>query len=141
MRLAITGVAQRNASLGASREAIPNINVSFIRAGAREASALRSLILTRTAQHTTLIVTCQLHLQRWGASPEAISSKHRTSSAHGAPEGATRTAWDGEQASFFDPRLAASGTGIDLQATAFASYVAAGRLESPLHRTPRSSGP
>ena len=42
-------------------------------------------------------------------------------------------AWDGEQAVFADEGLARSGAGIGLQATAFASYVAEGRLESPLH--------
>ncbi|WP_235544299.1 Gfo/Idh/MocA family protein [Phycicoccus sp. Soil803] len=42
-------------------------------------------------------------------------------------------AWDGEQGVFSDERLAQSNGGIGLQATAFASYVAEGRLESPLH--------
>ena len=42
-------------------------------------------------------------------------------------------AWDGHMATFADPELATSGDGISLQATAFASYVRDGRLESPLH--------
>lgn len=41
--------------------------------------------------------------------------------------------WDGERAEFRDERLAGSNAGIGLQATAFASYVAEGRVESPLH--------
>jgi predicted dehydrogenase len=41
--------------------------------------------------------------------------------------------WDGERGVFDDPGLAASGDGIGLQATALASYVRDGRLESPLH--------
>jgi predicted dehydrogenase len=41
--------------------------------------------------------------------------------------------WDGERAEYRNDRLAQSNAGIGLQATAFASYVADGRLESPLH--------
>jgi len=41
--------------------------------------------------------------------------------------------WDGERAEFRDDHLAKSNSGIGLQATAFASYVTEGRLESPLH--------
>lgn len=51
-----------------------------------------------------------------------------------APVTVTRGgAWDGEQAVFSDAKLLQAETGIGLQATAFASYVAEGRLESPLH--------
>jgi predicted dehydrogenase len=42
-------------------------------------------------------------------------------------------AWDGEKAIFADEQLAQSGGGIGLQATALASFVAEGRLESPVH--------
>lgn len=42
-------------------------------------------------------------------------------------------AWDGEKGVYSSDLLAASGDGMGLQATAFASYVAEGRLESPLH--------
>ena len=41
--------------------------------------------------------------------------------------------WDGERAEYRNDRLAQSNAGIGLQATAFASYVADGLLESPLH--------
>lgn len=41
--------------------------------------------------------------------------------------------WDGERAEYRNDQLAQSKAGIGLQATAFASYVADGRLESPLH--------
>lgn len=42
-------------------------------------------------------------------------------------------AWDGEQEVFVDENLARTNGGIGLQATAFACYVAEGRVESPLH--------
>ncbi|MFB7892882.1 Gfo/Idh/MocA family protein [Microbacterium sp. NPDC056044] len=42
-------------------------------------------------------------------------------------------AWDGAIGVFSTPKLAHDDGGIGLQATAFACYVAEGRLESPLH--------